>query len=186
MKRREFFEKAGLGSAALASLSALAAAGTEAKEQHAHHPQSGPLSNAVVSFGQWPSDFTPPLDRYPNAPLTPAQNVHLLLPNEAVIKAGGAVMFVIAGLHQIIVYDDGTEPTQINANLTVPTTGVPAGVPLINDPNGRIYRGVDPSLFPRDRSESVHFPKPGRYLVICGVRGHFVNDDMFGYVRVLP
>jgi hypothetical protein len=28
--------------------------------------------------------------------------------------------------------------------------------------------------------------QPGLHLVICGVVPHFVNDDMFGWVRVLP
>jgi len=32
----------------------------------------------------------------------------------------------------------------------------------------------------------VFFPKPGIYLVICGIRAHFVNDGMFGFVTVLP
>lgn len=37
---------------------------------------------------------------------------------------------------------------------------------------------------PQDRTESVNFPNPGTYLVICGVRGHF-PDGMFGFVTVL-
>ena len=43
-----------------------------------------------------------------------------------------------------------------------------------------------PNTFERDRVEVVHFANPGTYLVICGVRNHFVNDDMYGFVRVLP
>ena len=184
MKRREFFEQAGIATAALASLGGVARAERTHGATHQHARVDGPLASAVVSFGQWPTE--PPLDRYPNVVLTPAQNVHVLAPFEAKIRAGGGVMFVIAGLHQILVYDDGTQPTDIDADLTVPTTGVPAGVPLINDGTRRIYRGVDPSLFPRDRTEAVSFPRPGRYLVICGVRPHFVDDNMFGYVEVLP
>ena len=94
--------------------------------------------------------------------------------------------FVIAGLHTPQVYGDGTQPADVNASLTTPTTGTPAGVPIINDPLNRIYRGLDPSLFPRDRVEVVHFPNPGTFLVICGVQPHFVNDNMFGFVTVLP
>jgi len=26
----------------------------------------------------------------------------------------------------------------------------------------------------------------GKFLVICGVQPHFVNDQMYGWVRVLP
>ena len=182
MKRREFFEKTGIGTVALASLGGIARAGTRDGAAHQHAIVDGPLASAVVSFGQWPID--PPLDRFPNVALLPAQNVHILAPHEARIKAGGAVMFVIAGLHQVLVYDDGTDPATIDIDNTVPVT-MPPGPPLINDPARRLYRGPDPSLLPRDRTEAVNFPRPGRYLVICGVRPHFVNDRMFGYVQVL-
>lgn len=143
----------------------------------------GPLANATVSFGQWRTE--PPLDRFPNSSPA-ASNEHQLIPHEVKIKAGGAVNFIISGLHQPIVYAAGTEPGDIDATLTTPSTGTPAGVALINDATDRIYRGLDPSLHPRDRVEVVHFPKPGIYLVICGIQGHFVNDDMFGFVTVLP
>lgn len=157
-----------------------------AREGHPSHASGSlaldePLSNATVSFGEWMT----PVDRFPNASPA-AANHHEFIPQVATIKAGGTVNFIIAGLHQVIVYDDGTQPGNINTALTTPTTGVPAGVPLINDPANRIYRGLDPSLQPRDRVEVVHFANPGTYLVICGVFPHFVNDRMFGFVRVLP
>ena len=143
-------------------------------------PLDGPLSNATVSFGEWMT----PVDRFPNVSL-PTANHHELIPREATIKAGGTVNFIIAGFHNINVYADGTQPEDINTALTVPVTQ-PPGPPLIDDPNNRIYRGLDPSLQPRDRVEVVHFANPGRYLVICGVFPHFVNDRMYGFVRVLP
>ncbi len=67
---------------------------------------SGPLSNATVSFGAWTT--TPPLDRFPNVSNTRTSNAHVIIPEVAKIKAGGAVNFIIAGFHQVIVYDDGT------------------------------------------------------------------------------
>ena len=140
----------------------------------------GPLSNATVSFGEWMT----PVDRFPNVSL-PTANHHELIPRVATIKAGGTVNFIIAGFHNINVYADGTQPEDINTALTVPVTQ-PPGPPLIDDPNNRIYRGLDPSLQPRDRVEVVHFANPGTYLVICGVFPHFVNDRMYGFVRVLP
>jgi hypothetical protein len=139
--------------------------------------------NVTVSFGAWQTD--PPLDRFPNN--SPAdRNEHQHIPNEVKINAGGAVNFIISGLHQPIVYDDATKPGDIDVNDTTITTGpVPSpAVVLINDDTDRLYRGLYPSLFPRDRVEVVHFSKPGTYLVICGVRGHFVNDGMFGFVKV--
>jgi plastocyanin len=154
-------------------------------------------STATVSFGQWQTG-PPELNRFPN--LSPGdRNHHEVIPNEVTIKAGGAVNFLIGGLHQVIVYDDGTQPGNINVDTPTPptTTRGPTPFPpalLIDDATNRIYRGPDPSLQPldlggasgRDRVEVVWFQKPGTYLVICGIRGHFVIDGMYGFVTVLP
>jgi plastocyanin len=156
----------------------------------------GRRANATVSFGAWQTD--PPLDRFPiNSPVN--RNEHQLIPHKVKIKAGGTVNFIIGGFHQVIVYGPGTEPGDVDANLMTPSTGVPLNVALIDDPENRIYRGLDPSrlhlvdpvvgnpsIGVRDRVEVVHFPKPGTYLVICGIQGHFVNDGMFGFVKVRP
>lgn len=161
----------------------------EAPPDHNHaavaKPESGPLSNATVSFGAWKT--SPPYDRFPIDANTPAFNVHVMIPEIAKIKAGGTVNFIIAGFHQVIVYDDGTQPGDIDTNNTVFPTSTPPSPPppLIADPNRRIYRGLDPSRFPQDRVEVVHFAEPGTYLVICGVRPHFLAG-MFGFVKVLP
>jgi hypothetical protein len=143
----------------------------------------GRLATATVSFGAWHTE--PPVDRFPNVSPIPA-NRHQLIPAHVIIPAGGTINFIISGLHQVIVYDDGTRPEDIDVEQTTTTTGTPAGVLLIDDPANRLYRGPDPSLYPRDRVEVVSFPKAGVYLVICGVRDHFVEDDMFGFVTVLP
>src|SRR5258708_14556887 len=65
-------------------------------ESHKHQPIAGPLANATVSFGQWPTD--PPLDRFPNLGAPGLPNAHQLLPNEVKIKAGGGVDFFIDGV----------------------------------------------------------------------------------------
>lgn len=155
---------------------AVAAAGVASTLSAQHHSLSGPLSNATVSFGEWKTD--PTLDRF--LPFDPATNEHHLLPQIVIIRAGGAVNFIIAGFHLVLVYDDGTQPRQIDTSKLIP--GVP---PLIDDPARRIYRGLDPRLQSLDRVEVVHFPKRGTYLVTCGVLPHF-NEGMLGYVRVLP
>jgi hypothetical protein len=174
MKRREFVASviaSGLAAPAVAS------------GQHEHVQVDGPLANATVSFGQWQH-----FDRFAGAggPNDRTRNDHRLIPYEAKVKAGGAVNFIIGGFHQVIVYAPGTEITDINGGLTVPV-GVPPGPPLIDDPNNRVFRGVDPSRQPtQDRVEVVVFHEPGRYLVICGVQPHFVMDRMHGFVDVLP
>jgi len=140
------------------------------------------LDNATVTFGGWMT--TPALDRFPNNnPI--AANHHALTPKTVKIRAGGTVNFVIGGFHEVIVYDNGTKPEDINTNLTVQPTNLPTGPPLINDPNRRIYRGLDPSTQTQDRVETVVFDRPGTYLVICAVRPHFVNDGMYGFVKVV-
>lgn len=156
----------------------IGAAGEKAGK-HQHATIAGPLANATVSFGAWPTD--PPMDRFSGvgAPATP--NVHQLIPHEVKIKAGGSVNFIIAGFHLVLVYDDGTQPTDIDKTLLI---GPPN---MINDPDRRIYRGLDPRLVAlalQERTEVVHFANPGTYLVACGVLRHF-NDGMFGFVRVL-
>jgi plastocyanin len=156
-------------------------------QKHQHSTINGPLANATVSFGAWPAPPQPPpepppaeLDRFAGIGAPDLPNVHQLIPNEVKIKAGGSVNFIISGFHNVIVYDDGTQPGDIDKTLLI--DGL-----LINDPDRRIYRGLDPRLPAielQERTEVVHFPKPGTYLVICGVLPHF-NDGMFGFVKVL-
>ncbi|PYS51413.1 MAG: hypothetical protein DMG13_18715 [Acidobacteria bacterium] len=192
--RRSLLKVAAAGSVS-AALGLTIKPETEA-QSHAHHTGiSGPLAQATVSFGQWQTD--PPLDRLP-VPNPGSRNTHTLIPNEVKIQAGGTVNFIIAGFHQVVIYDNGTEPGDINKTLLLPA---PLNA-LIDDPNHRIYRGLSPAGVPanffgagipaaaipappQERIESVVFAEPGTYLVICAVIGHF-NDGMFGFVRVLP
>jgi len=192
MERREFVEKLGLGSAAAlvaggtivtgASSSGASTSGKTVKG-HQHDQVKGPLAMATVGFGAWRTDLS--LDRFPNVSVGTA-NSHAVSPYQATIKAGGSVAFVISGLHQILVYGPDVRPESINAHLTRPSTGTPSGTPLINDPANRVYGGLDPSTQPRERTEVVNFHAEGKYLVICGVQSHFVDNNMYGWVRVLP
>ena len=114
-----------------------------------------------------------------------AQNHHVL-PRVIEIKAGGVVNFAVAGFHQIFVYLPGTTPD----GILVPPGGV-----YINDPVNLFYQGIVPAGGPlgtpvsvnpsnaSNRVESVSFPEPGMYLVICNVRTHFL-DGMYAFVKV--
>ena len=171
----------------------------------------GPLANVTVSFGQWdpndpdlrnnPNAF--PLDRLLSDPSGGRGNKHELLPQTATIKAGGSVSFVISGGHIVSVYDDGTNPEDIGDAIETNCTGAgpfttpcspvnPAGEPvaggILSDSEGRIYRGPFLNTNParRDGVEVVTFSNPGTYLVICARKNHFVDDGMFGFVKVLP
>lgn len=194
MERRQFVQKLGLGSAAAAA-AAVGAIASE-RQDHDHTPVKGPLATATVSFGQWRTDATPPVDRYgPQPPGPPHGNGHLVIPQQVTVKVGGTVNFIIAGLHQVIVYAPGKRPEDVNVGATRPTQGIPPGVPLINDTVDRLYAGEDPSTLHGgpptpttpllDRVEAVQFHQKGLHLVICGVLPHFVNDDMYGWVKVV-
>lgn len=163
---------------------------------------SGPLSSATVTFGAFMSHPrtcpTPPtpcpvLDRFVPGVNSTAYNHHSLTPELATIKAGGTVNFIMSGFHVLAIYDDGTQPSDIDVSIIVPPTipdGPPRAPAIMADSRNRIYRGLDPVLLPAgglrsDRVEAFRFDKPGLYLVICAVVSHF-NDGMYGYVRVLP
>jgi hypothetical protein len=190
MKRREFIGQLGVGSAVL-----VAAGNAEAKHVHeGHRPLDGPLANATVGFGGWPvGTVDEPVDRTltPLAPVAP--NVHALLPYVATIKEGGTVNFVLAGFHQVAIYAR-KKPSDVDTSVLLEIPGAPAEVGLIDDPDKRIYRGLDPrllsppppnpNLLSQDRVEVVGFAKRGIYLVICTVNVHFA-DGMYGWVRVI-
>ncbi len=135
---------------------------------------------------------------------------HVILPDEINLKQGGVVHFLVAGFHQVVVYKPGTEPEDI----VVPAAGTfindpnnrfylginPAGGPGNTQatPANPIVTGSDTRSNAQNRVESVSFPasvgtgtppseqaEPGVYLVICNVRGHFL-DGMFAFVKVLP
>jgi hypothetical protein len=175
----------------------------------------GPLASATVSFGEWQSDPSlAPLDRILADPPAGARNTHELIPQITTIKEGGSVNFIISGGHVVAVYDDGTQPEDIDSAIEppcafpLPATGIagpcspinaplPAGTPIaggiLSDPDGRIYRGAFLNVTParRDGVEVVQFSKPGTYLVICARKNHFINPttekfEMFGFVKVLP
>lgn len=194
----------GLGSVLGGGRAALGAAeqkpGRGSEHAHDNRPLSGKRALAVVSFGQWDVDPAAPFDRQPiNS--NRLRNIHQQLPFEAEVDAGGAVSFGISGVHQIVIYADGTEFEDLKAayiaagSPVVPGPGGPP--PLIEYSTGRIYRGLDPRALTyavpvtvpptvnlnQDRIESVNFKEPGRYLVVCGVLPHFL-EGMHGYVNV--
>lgn len=184
MKRREFVEKLGLGSAAVAGAAVLGGrVSAEPEKQHDHTAVDGPLAQATVSFGQWRTDLSPALDRYPsNSPR--AANNHKLIPYTATIKEGGAVNFLISGTHQILIYAPGTTLDSITRTIVDAVAGPPPFPGFINDPVNRVYRGLDPRPLPQDRAEAVTFASKGTYLVVCGLVPHF-DEGMHGFVKVV-
>ena len=184
MKRREFVEKLGIGSAGIVAGTALGTGVASAgAAQHDHEQVTGPLANATVSFGQWLT----PLDRFPNAGNTPpSTNQHLLIPYVATVKAGGSVNFIISGLHVVTIYAPGTTMADLQAALDagmVQEPTLPFGG-FLNLEAGRVYRGLDPRPLARDRVEVVTLAEPGTYLAVCTVVAHF-RDNMHGWIKVV-
>ena len=141
-----------------------------------------------------------------NQPMNPVN--HVMLPGEVKVDHGGVVHFMVAGFHQPVLYKPGTQPedivvpasgTFINDANNVYYQGInPAGGPP-NTPATPVVP-ADIRSNAANRVESVSFPEtdginpvtavklsdraePGTYLVICNVRGHFL-DGMYGFIEV--
>src|SRR5438128_12047660 len=126
------------GAAARTEARAQQSSAADEAEIHAHAGTSigmmGPISEATVSFGYYPADGT--VDRMQVA--VPANRYgHLMIPNQVTIRAGGMVNFIVGGNHQVVIYDNGILPRDINTNLVLP----PPLNTLLDDTKGRVYWG---------------------------------------------
>lgn len=140
---------------------------------------------------------------------------HHVIPETIRISAGDVISFNVAGLHVIRVYGDGVKlrdvklnvPAECQVNPPQPACNGLGGTIVPTVPAGNLevfYAGLNaiPPVTPPDppppapppfaapslavnRIESVVFPEPGRYLVICAVLEHF-NDGMMAWVEVRP
>jgi len=143
---------------------------------HGHGDDDERLRNHTVSLGHWnPTPRTTPIDRFGANPNPRTLNGHHLIPSPVRVRVGDTVSFIISGFHNVVVYGPGTRPADLDRTnlLTSPPQTFP---PLINDPNDRLYRGLDPrTQTTQDRVEVVGFNTAGKYLVICGVLPHFFD-----------
>lgn len=125
----------------------------------------------------------------PNKPPThpSAHAKDRMRPGTVVISRGGTVTFRVGAVHQVAVYDEGVVPADVEVS---PATledwpGPPFPIPdfVIDDGQDRIFLGPSLSFF-GGHTTSFTFEEPGRYLVICTVTPHFVENDMYGWVIV--
>jgi hypothetical protein len=144
---------------------------------------AGPDGSASVQFGNpdigSPSDVGPPPLVLHDASANAQFN---LVPRTTVIADDGQVTFTIGTLnglaehhpvpHQVAVCALGMTPDDVNVAAN--------GTPFIND--DRCPRAGPPSVFAPE--VKVEFNEPGRYLVLCNIRGHFTSFDMYGWVDV--
>ena len=106
-----------------------------------------------------------------------------------VVFVPATVNFVVSGFHWVWVYNSGVRLAEVRRNI--PATGT-----FVNYDVGVFAKGVDPGTPPdfanasvnpsgvMNRTDSFGFSVPGRYLVICNVRGHLV-DGMYAWINVI-
>jgi hypothetical protein len=110
-----------------------------------------------------------------------------------VVVVPATVNFVVAGFHWVWAYEPGVELQEVvnnipaagifvNYDVDVFAKGVYPGSPAATPPFS------DAATFPlsatQNRTDTMAFSTPGKYLVICNVRGHFI-DGMYAWVRVV-
>jgi plastocyanin len=135
---------------------------------------------------------------------------HVLIPDEVTITAGGKVAFQVFGFHQPTIYrvDPATTREDVASDIVRGSNYVIADAAMVSIVNTARRDGehpatihdhitsplllqatnpfdVDPNLLNRDETLNIEvlFRQPGRYLVLCAVKGH-LDDQMFGFVNV--
>jgi hypothetical protein len=111
-----------------------------------------------------------------------------------VVVVPATVNFIVSGFHWPWVYQDGVEL----GDIVVPAAGPFVNYEVVISGVSNVFaKGVfpgtppafaDATVFPlssaQNRTDSIAFSTPGKYLVICNVRGHFI-DGMYAWVRVV-
>jgi plastocyanin len=182
MDRRTVFTGLTLAAASLGIAPIPAWAKDGKDNDHDHDDRDGEARSSVtVSFGAGLNT---------NQAGNPAN--HHVLPSVIRVKKDGVVNFVVAGFHQIIVFQPGV----VTGQIVVPATGLfifepspPTSLPTLYV--GLRTAGGPPPGIPAtanpanasNRVESVSFPAAGDYLVICNVIPHY-RDGMMATVRV--
>jgi hypothetical protein len=114
--------------------------------------------------------------------------------NGDVVVVPATVNFIVSGFHWPWVYNDGVKlgdivvpaaGTFVNYNVNVFAKGINPGTPpTFADITSQGVAGVFPLDPAFNRTDSFGFSAPGKYLVICNVRGHFI-DGMYAWINVV-
>ena len=115
-----------------------------------------------------------------------------------VVVVPASVNFIVSGFHWVWVYQDGVTLQEVADHVPAAGTFVNYEVVLLGVSNV-LAKGIFPGTPPafaditpanptlsaaQNRTDSLAFSTPGRYLVICNVRGHFI-DGMYAWVNVV-
>ena len=125
-----------------------------------------------------------------------------LAPRDVSVKAGDRIRYSVSGFHQVAVYkvnaDTSRSDVISNRDAFFDTSIIrPGHSDDIGDPTNRVAIGASPRDVDRNvvsRNEvlglDVTINEQGRYLVLCAIRGHFLDEDpatnggMFGFINV--
>ena len=143
---------------------------------------AGPDGAASVAFGDpdvgSPGPVGPPPIEIHDSSINAQFN---LVPRTVVVSAPGTVTFTVSGPqdrrltpvpHQVAVCKAGIGPDDVV--IANPTAL------FINDPNCPTHGAPSNA----GAAVPVQFTEPGRYLVICNIRPHFTEFNMYGWVIV--
>jgi hypothetical protein len=180
-------------SAVAVTVLTLALSGPTVKASDNDNDKDKAPSHITVAFGTGNNNAQPG-----NTP-----NHHILPPEFTVRITSGkkldgtpvvipaTVNFIVSGFHWPWVYNDGVTLEEVIAN-------VPAAGTFVNYNVDVFAKGINPGTPPtfadagpfplsgtQNRTDSFAFGAPGRYLVICNVRGHFL-DGMYAWINVVP
>jgi plastocyanin len=93
-----------------------------------------------------------------------------MIPGALSVAVGQPVTFVVKPGHRVAIYRDGVKPDDISPNNPGP---------FVLDPVRRLFlQGAPVPQF------TGTFNAPGKYLVICAIKTHFFNANMWAWVIV--
>jgi len=114
-----------------------------------------------------------------------------------VVFVPATVNFIVSGFHWPWVYNNGVSVAEIKT-FTEAHPGLLVNYEVVTGSVSNVFaKGVNPGTPPTfadrgalatsgdmNRTDSFGFSLPGRYLVICNVRGHFI-DGMYAWINVV-
>ena len=148
-------------------------------------------SHIVLAFGAGLNTAQP--GNTPNHHIIPQEFTvritHAKKLDGTVVVVPATVNFIVSGFHWPWVYNNGVTLEEVQSH-------VPAAGLFVNYNVDVFAKGVDPGTPPTfanagvnpsgvmNRTDSFGFSMPGTYLVICNVRGHFI-DGMYAWIHVV-
>ncbi len=184
-------------SAVVALLVALSLAGSVAGANDGDRDDDKVPARATVAFGTGNNNAQP--GNTPNHHVLPQEikvritRAKKLDGTEVVVPA--TVNFIVSGFHWVWVYKDGVTLQEVASHITA-ALFVDYEV-LTNGVSNVFAKGIfpgtpptfaDATVFPLDatqnRTDTIAFSTPGRFLVICNVAPHLA-DGMYAWVRVV-